>query len=317
MQSKTCRMLVPMLRLAWLLALVIFATSAHASQKAAAESLFQEGKRLMDAGRYEEACPKFEASHKAEPSVGAMLNLARCHEVMGKTASAWLEYLEAAKLAREAGQADREQGARDLANKIEANLSKLTINVSEPSNGLTVKRDQEVVPKATWGNPVPVDPGNYVIEASAPGKRTWSETVTVGKNGDAQTVSVPALAAAGDTAPSNGDGGPNSLALAGYVIGAFGVVVLGLGIGAGVVAIDKEKELARTCTPPIRCDEDQLSEAGLIADLSTAGIVVGSACLAGGIIMVIVGHTSASEEGAWLFPIVGPSQAGLGVTGRF
>jgi len=312
-------MLASLLRLAWLLALVTFATRAHASQKAAAESLFQEGKRLMDAGQYEEACPKFEASHKAEPSVGAMLNLARCHEVMGKTASAWLEYLEAAKLARDAGQADREQGARDLANKIEANLSKLTIHVTEPTNGVTVKRDKEVIPRETWGTAVPVDPGNYVIEASAPGKRSWSDTVTVGKNGDAQTVTVPALGGADDSAPSNGSSsGPGALALAGYVIGGVGVVVLALGTAAGIVAINKENELSGICEPPSNCPhQDLIDEAELMADLSTAGIVVGGALLAGGIIMVVVGHTTASEEGVRLYPIVGPTQAGLGITGSF
>jgi hypothetical protein len=99
-------------RVGCLFAVLALAPAAHGSQKAAAESLFQEGKRLMDAGRYDEACPKFEASHKAEPSVGAMLNLARCHELAGKTASAWVEYKEAAKLAQQTGQADRVLGAR-------------------------------------------------------------------------------------------------------------------------------------------------------------------------------------------------------------
>ena len=34
-----------------------------------------------------------------------------------------------------------------------------------------------------WNNPIPVDPGSYTIEASAPGKKKWSTIATVGPNG--------------------------------------------------------------------------------------------------------------------------------------
>src|SRR5690606_30041935 len=88
----------------WAALCVLIVSGTARADKATAESLFQEGKRLMEQGQIEEACPKFQASMDAEPSVGAMLNLARCHELTGKTATAWAEYTEAANLARRAGQ---------------------------------------------------------------------------------------------------------------------------------------------------------------------------------------------------------------------
>ena len=51
---------------------------------AAAESLFQEARKLMDAKRYGEACPKLVASHKLAPAVGTLLNLADCYERGGQ-----------------------------------------------------------------------------------------------------------------------------------------------------------------------------------------------------------------------------------------
>jgi hypothetical protein len=292
--------------------------SAHASQKAAAESLFQEGKRLMEAGQYEEACQKFEASQKADASVGALLNLARCHEVLGKTASAWVEYKEAAKLAHQTGQPDREQGARDLADKIEPKLSKVTIQVTENIDGLEVKRGNEPVPPESWGTAIAVDPGTYTVQASAPGRRTWSDTVTISGDGDQQTVLVPALDPTSGDSGGPSPSGPNTLAIAGYVVGAVGVVVLALGTAAGIVAINKKKDLDEDCgETKVNCpNQGDIDEAQLVADLATAGIAVGAVCLAGGIVMVVIGQTSTQEQ-ATIVPLLGPSEIGVGVLGRF
>lgn len=328
--------LTRLLRWLCLVACVAFATAvatnAHASQKAAAESLFQEGKRLMEAGQYEEACQKFEASQKADASVGALLNLARCHEVLGKNASAWVEYKEAAKLAAQTGQADREQGARDLASKIEPKLSKITIQVTEQIEGLEVKRGGEPVPSESWGTAIAVDPGTYTIQASAPGRRTWSDTITIGGEADQQTVLVPALDMGDGSDTGGGDtAGPNSLAIAGYVVGGVGVVVLALGTAAGIVAINKEKDLADNCGADGKAcqTQDDIDDAQLVADLSTAGIAIGAACLVGGIVMIVIGQTSSdSTESATVAPMIGPavpngsgpdgpSVMGLAVSGRF
>ena len=80
------------------------ATSAHAGSpteddKAAAETLFREAKKLLSAGKLNRACSKFDASHKLDPSVGALLNHAACREKLRQYASAWALFSEAASLA--------------------------------------------------------------------------------------------------------------------------------------------------------------------------------------------------------------------------
>ena len=53
-----------------------------------AQSLFEAGRALMDEGKPELACPKFEESNRVDASAGTLLNLGKCFEALGRTASA-------------------------------------------------------------------------------------------------------------------------------------------------------------------------------------------------------------------------------------
>ena len=99
--------------------------------KNAAEALFREARALMEEGKYAEACPKFRDSQRLDPGVGTLLNLARCYELNGQTASAWSRYGEAAAAARDAGQEGREQHAREQAARLEPTLSRIVLVVPE------------------------------------------------------------------------------------------------------------------------------------------------------------------------------------------
>src|SRR5215510_1345498 len=119
--------------------------------KAAANALFEEGKRLITAGDIDHACPKFEASLQLLDQLGVRLNLADCHERQGRTASAWAEFREAAS------QADRRGDARKRVDALTPRLTKLQISVPSGSQlpGLTVRRDGETVPSEALGSPLP------------------------------------------------------------------------------------------------------------------------------------------------------------------
>ncbi|MEZ4302040.1 MAG: hypothetical protein R3B70_44330 [Polyangiaceae bacterium] len=171
------------------------------SAKVAAESLFQAGKKLMGEKKYAEACPKFAESQKLDPSPGTQLNLARCYESLGKTASAFTEYKEAAVLAGQLGQKDREQGARDLAKQLEPKLSRLTITAAAVP-GLVVKSDGVEMGAAMLGTPLFVDPGDHTIEAAAPGYEAYTITVNVGPNADSKTAAIPPLTRSPEPAPT-------------------------------------------------------------------------------------------------------------------
>src|SRR6186713_2867899 len=106
-----------------------FASPAFAGDKVAAESLFADGRRLLAQGKFAEACPKFAESQRLDPAIGTLLNLADCYEKVGRTASAWAAFREAAALSHHGGDAKREAVAKERAAALEAQLSTLAIAV--------------------------------------------------------------------------------------------------------------------------------------------------------------------------------------------
>jgi hypothetical protein len=168
---------------------------AMAADPAAARALFEEGKRLSAEGAYEKACPKFEESLKLEPGIGTRFNLAECWEHVGRTATAWAEYLGVAGAAKAAGQAERERVARQRAAALEPRLSRLTIEVKEVDSNLEIRKDDAVVGRAAWGTAVPIDPGSHVVDARAPNKKAWRTTVDIPSDGRTVPITVPPLEA--------------------------------------------------------------------------------------------------------------------------
>jgi len=181
--------------LAFGIALVPRAARAEGAQEAAARALFAEGRRLVDAGNYVEACPKFEESLRLDPGTGTSFNLADCFEHVGKTASAWARFLDVAAASKAAGQTERERVARLRAERLEPTLARMVVEVKGTEPELVVKRDGVVVGAASWGVPVPVDAGSHAMEATAPGKRAWSNTATVAEGPTTLVVEIPELEA--------------------------------------------------------------------------------------------------------------------------
>lgn len=169
------------------------------AEKAQAESLFREGRRLMEAKSFAEACPKFAESQRLDPGIGTLINLALCHEEENKTASAWGELMEAATLAQRAGD-KRAQFARDHAQKLENKLSRIKIT-GAPVEGMALTLDGRPLGVAALGAPLPVDPGEHVVVAQAPGKKRWEGRVNVPAGPANVTLAIPPLADAAPDSP--------------------------------------------------------------------------------------------------------------------
>ncbi len=180
------------------------AWGADAADAAAAEALFNRGRQLMGEGKFAEACPKLAESQRLDPGTGTALNLADCYERQGRTATAWVTWLEAATLAKQAGQSDREEFARGKAKALEGKLARLEIQLAPGAqvNGLRVTRNGTEVRDVSFGVPLPIDPGEHTIEASAPGYQSWRGTVRVDQAGGQQLVRIPVLNPASAAAPA-------------------------------------------------------------------------------------------------------------------
>lgn len=171
------------------------AQSGETKQLGAAQTIFDRAVQLMDAHKYDEACPKLEEVVRLVPAgLGARLRLAECYEKAGKLASAWTTYTVAESAAATAGQQERAQFARDHAATLKPRLSKLVIRVAEglrKLEGFSVKRDGAEVSSAEWGLPVPVDPGKHTVVVSAAQKKPWEASVEVKVEAQEVAVSAP------------------------------------------------------------------------------------------------------------------------------
>src|SRR5579862_9018298 len=191
----------PRLRVARLAGLVLSAVTlcgaaraddlAQTDQKAAAQALFEQGRALVEQGRFADACPKLAESERLDPGIGTMLWLADCYENASRTASAWASFKEAAAAAAMKHD-ERERVARERAAQLEPKLARLIIAVG-PSAGerIEVRRDGVTLGSAEWGVPIPVDPGPHSVTASAPGRLRWSATVELANGPDVVEVTIP------------------------------------------------------------------------------------------------------------------------------
>ncbi|MEO8705775.1 MAG: tetratricopeptide repeat protein [Kofleriaceae bacterium] len=140
------------------------------------ERVFKDGRALLKAGKIAEACDAFVRSQELEASPGTLLNLADCREQQGKTATALNLFLEAAQLATTKNKQDFKVEAERRAKLVKAKLAYITITVAPERQvaGLVIKRNGLAVDRAMWNTPVALDPGDYVVEVSAPRYKVWS-----------------------------------------------------------------------------------------------------------------------------------------------
>jgi hypothetical protein len=311
------------------------ASTARADNAAAANALFDEGKRLMQAGRYAEACPKFADSQRLDPGVGTILNLAACYEKNGQTASAWSAYRAAAAAARDKGQSTREQAAREAVARLEPGLSKVIVTVTpQPeADALTVLLDGTSIPPGLRGIPTPVDAGNHRLEASGLGKKPWSSAFTV-KSAATTPMLVPVLESApaqpaadaakttsqGQTASAEPRDGKSQRTVA-LIVGGVGVAGVAVGTVFGLMANANNSKADPLCSTSDHCTDEGKSyvdTAHSQATVSTVAFAIGGAGLLGGTILWLTAPR-AQERGpsVGVVPTVGPDGAGLFARGRF
>lgn len=167
-------------------------SDAHAGDDVTAEALFVEAREAMRQGDFARACSMLEESYRLDPGIGTGFNLGECYERLGKTASAWASFRDAAAASKLAGQIDREAVAKERAKKLEDRLCRVTIQVAAQQD-VTVKRDGDVIGAGQWGIALPIDPGAHTVEAIAPRRRPWSLTFSTALCPSSMSVGVPVL----------------------------------------------------------------------------------------------------------------------------
>jgi hypothetical protein len=316
------------------------------TDSAAARALFSEGRQLMTAEKYSEACPKFEESLRLDPGMGTQFNLAHCWEKIGRTASAWAMFLDVAAAARAGNQPQREAAAKERAAALEPKLTRLRVVVPEPAPDAKIFRDDQEVGKAAWGTAMPVDPGDHVIRVTAEGKKEWTQDVKVPPTSRTFSVTVPALEALPVAQPSSapdkpevapdtssphdngsGGGGGGSKVPA-LLIGGVGVAGLAVGTVFAVQGYNDNQQALKLChvgTSGNECNgkpehdkHDQLvSDAKRELLIGWIAIGVGGAAVVTSAVMLLTGGESSDRAAFDVAPLWLQGGAGAVVNGRF
>lgn len=316
------------------------ASASLADSAATAQALFDEARALMDRGKHAEACPKLKESHRLDPGGGTVLHLGLCYEKAGQTASAWASLNEALSLAKRDKRADRQKVAEERLAAVTPKLTRLKIDVSAGAagaSGLKITRGDVETSSAEWGTAVPVDPGEYVVRASAPGKKAWEQKVAVGEPGATVSVEVPELldapvekppagepppavrAASSEPTRDRGPAGGSSQKTIGWILGGAGVVGLAVGGYFGLESMSKKSDADAHCDGSKCRDQegvDLRDQAIAAGNLSTVGFVAGGAALTAGVILILTAPEPAGPRAA-LRAAASPGFGGLVLDGRF
>jgi hypothetical protein len=263
--------------------------------RAAAEVLFREAKALAEGGNFPEACGKFGESQRLDPQIGTLLYLATCHEQQGKTATAWIEFTDARTQAEAAGKADRIAQATEGVERLEKVLSKIKVKVESPVAGLNVRVNGREM--RMYDTALPYDPGEVVVEATAPDKKPFRTTMTLPPGPTEMEIVVPTLepeAASLRPKPivppkvTEEDPGADQRTV-GFIVGGAGIGVAILGAVFGGLAAAESSSADEDCEGRFCTTEglDGHDRANAFAWVSNIGIGVGVAAIAAGTIIVL------------------------------
>lgn len=296
--------------------LLLLLAQTPADSRTRAEVLFQEGRRLMDAGKTTEACARFAESHALDAAAGTLLNLAVCHERAGLLDRAWLEASEVAELARKDGNAERLRFAEQLRAEVEKRLGLVMVTLQ---SGASVRLDGAAV---TGDRPLPLAPGKHELVASADGHVPWSLSFLV-EAGARLALAVPPLALVPPpaapppptTPPRKPLGTRRTVSLA---LGGAALAAVATGTTFGALALSRGSASDARCPPGPSCGD--ATGVRLSKDARSAALVADLALGAGVALAATAAYLWLSDEAepnARVAAVPLPGGGALTVAGRF
>ncbi len=336
---------------ALLVAMSFASTASHvhaqvAGSEAQAQLRFARGREFITANNHAAALTEFRAANALLASPNTRLYIARCLQGLGRSSEAFLEFQRAAAEAADRAQSEpRYAATRDNARtemeQLRSRIGTLNVHVPHPPEGLQVFIGDVAVSAGGYDLPVPTDPGQHVIRATAPGMIAYSRTATVTatQNTDVivelqrdpnATVATANNTANNNTTTTNANNTTSTApqtrrVVEGGAVRIVGVVVAGVGLG-GMGAFAAFGNLAQARYNALRdacgvnpCDpsiNDQIDEGASYQRYANIGLGVGLTSLAAGITMIIVGGPTEREVPVVAVHVTDRS-SGLTVSGRF
>ncbi len=301
-----------------------------------------EAARLLDEGRalmskratLDEGCVVLKKSYALRKRGDTLLNLAECHRRQGKTATAWREFDEAIRYAKEADYGEAVRAAEIHRDQLAKTLSELVVEAppeADRPQGLKVTLDGEPLPEQQWGQTLYVDPGSHLVAATAPEHQPFSATAEVGVRGSRSVVVLKLVPLPPKEAPKPPPPKPpqppgttrGEVPVWSVVVGGVGLAMMGVSVGFLVDSMAAGDELDVTCggSPRNACRpgapfaelyEREVRSFGLFVGFGAGGLIAAGVGATG----LVLGLTAPARPVAVL-PWVDPQRAGATVLGRF
>lgn len=306
-----------------------WSTSAHAADGERAQQLFDEGLTALDRNDTTTACVKFRQSMDAEPSVGALLNVAACSAQEGKLARAADEYRRVLSMNESTRDAKRRAAVdaetREALRALQPRVPSVVVHVRPMPSALTVEIDSVPLDRLRLGTAIDLDPGEHQIRVTAPGFEPAQREVQLAES-DRNVIEIDLEASRAQGTPASG-----LSIVPGFVLGGVGLAVLAAGGALLGVASSKAGEIEELCgegAEPPDCDPpsnaaaaNDLSETGSMLEIGGwVAIGAGGAALSAGVALLIFSLTNQPSDVA-LAPVTfaawGPDGPGATLQVRF
>lgn len=272
-----------------LAAVVVAAVPARADEAATAEALFREGRRAMTRGDWADAVARLRESQRLEPAPGTLLNLAIAEEKLGRLAAAWEHARAAADQLPPSD--DRQKLARDLHEAVDRRLPRVVLRATAVSDRASVRLDGVVLGAASFGVPLPLDPGRHEIVVRAPGHLERVVSLDLAEGATVEQRVEPGARVVGDSPGARAEA--TTTATSPWRTVGF----IGLGVGAGALAAGgvtgymafRKNETVEAHCDARGCDATGVDAAGSGKDLATASTITtatGAALVVGSAIVV-------------------------------
>lgn len=299
----------------------LFSSGIVSASDPEVEARFKKGVELFKEADFRAALVEFRRAYDISKNPKILYNIAKVEFQLTNYVAAistYEKYLsEAASIIDDA----RRKEVQDELPKLRARVASATISTNV--SGATVFVDDEAVATSPLESPVLLNPGVHRIAVSKDGFATASRRVEVA-GGDAFVVDItlaaePSIERVDAPSPVSSDG-TSIWRTTGIIVGAAGVVALGIGAGFGLSAKSKNDEAAGMCTGNACRDPRAISltdDAHSAATASTIAFIAGGVLVAGGVGLFFFGPKEKSKTGVRLTPQVGPQTAFLSIGGGF
>jgi len=311
------------------LAFVGRTATAQGRDASAADALFQTAREAAARGDEVTACLRFAESYRLDPAPGTLLNVAHCEERQGKLATSYADLNQV--LEHLPGGDFRVPYVRAQLASLKARVPTFTLILTAASGARVLRNDVELR-EASFGVPLPVDPGRHVFVVKAAGHRDGLQEVTI-REGQHLSLTLTAGRPMSDESggPATHDGhevspstpslpategrGPRPLAVGAFALGGIGLVT-------GAVTAWMFASAAstyRSHCDASGCDEEGLSAASRGKTLNVVSPVafgVGGVGLGLGTYLWLTSRRPTARQ-VGVSPHLGSQLSGLTVDGQF